>query len=86
MDFVARPAESTFVIGITRADTMTDKNRGQEQSTEPIKPAVVLGRVKAEPDYSATIWMRTAGRQSDETRRPSGLMIDAGRWFGKAFD
>jgi hypothetical protein len=25
MDFVARPAESTFVIGITRADTMTDK-------------------------------------------------------------
>jgi hypothetical protein len=35
--------------------------------------------------YSAAIWVRRRVNQ-DETRRPSGLMIDAGRSFGKGFD
>jgi len=34
---------------------------------------------------SASIWMRRRVNQ-DETRRPSGMMIDAGHASGKRFD
>jgi len=42
-------------------------------------------RTRSPLDCSASIWMRRRVNQ-DETRRPSGMMIDAGHASGKRFD
>jgi len=84
-DIVASPDDATAFVVVTNAIGLAD----------PRIPMTVVGHhvfvgyegeeTTGEEICSASIWMRRRVNQ-DETRRPSGMMIDAGHASGKRFD